>query len=432
MTAEIALLNRTALAFAADSAATIRVGASQKIYDSAEKLFEFSRRQPIGLMIYNNVEYVGVPLDVIVRKHRGECKKKFSAICDSADEFLEYLEQFEHTIDDERNYLLSVLVSKFSKLQTDLAQIFRASAAKGISQRLDFEREYLRLVSEATDLYGASPLSGFLSDISFEDFDERFGVVSDTAATYTLKYIAPNQKVLQGLRRYSYAIVKSNIGSDAFTGLVFGGFAKDDLFPTLCYTEIDGVYFNNLKVLLRAQRDIEKHEDKAQMVAFAQKEMADRFIYGIDDDFQSKIEMYVQQAINEVMKSKPRSFTASQRNSITDLVMKNFNGTLDKLRQEEHNNILEIVNFMSKKELAEMAHALVELTSKKRRFSKDQETVGGPIDVAIITRNEGFIWIRRKHYFDSELNQGYFARVFGQESEGGNGKGKRTPPADDS
>jgi hypothetical protein len=68
---------------------------------------------------------------------------------------------------------------------------------------------------------------------------------------------------------------------------------------------------------------------------------------------------------------------------------------------------------MSKKELAEMAHALVELTSKKRRFSIEQETVGGPIDVAIVTRNEGFIWIRRKHYFDRDANQGYFARVFG-------------------
>jgi hypothetical protein len=75
---------------------------------------------------------------------------------------------------------------------------------------------------------------------------------------------------------------------------------------------------------------------------------------------------------------------------------------------------------MSKKELAEMAHALVELTSKKRRFSIDQETVGGPIDVAIVTRNEGLIWIRRKHYFDQAVNPGYYARVFAKEKGGEN------------
>lgn len=430
MPAEIALLNRAALAFAADSAATIRVGASQKIYDSAEKLFEFSRRQPIGLMIYNNVEYVDVPLDVIIRKHRSECNKRFSAICNAADEFLEYLEKFDHTVEDEKKYLLSVLVSNFSKLQSDLTTRFRASSAKGKLRTFNFEREYLRLVSEAHEEYTASALSEFLSDISFEEFDRVFGVVSETAARYALKYIPPAQEILQELRRYSFAIVKSSIGSEAFTGLVFGGFAKDDLFPTLCYRVIDGVYFNNLKVLLRAQADIEKNDDKAQMVAFAQTEMADRFIFGIDDDFQSKIGTYVQQAIDEVMKLKPRSFTVAQRNSIKAAVMENFKGMVDKLKQEEHNDILDIVNFMSKKELAEMAHALVELTSKKRRFSKEQETVGGPIDVAIITRNEGFIWIRRKHYFDSELNQGYFARVFGQGKEGEDDKAKGAPPPD--
>jgi hypothetical protein len=54
MTAEIAIVNRSALALAADSAVTVRVGPNVKVYDSAEKLFEFSHRQPIALMIYNN------------------------------------------------------------------------------------------------------------------------------------------------------------------------------------------------------------------------------------------------------------------------------------------------------------------------------------------------------------------------------------------
>jgi len=74
-------------------------------------------------------------------------------------------------------------------------------------------------------------------------------------------------------------------------------------------------------------------------------------------------------------------------------------------------NILDVLDFMSKKEMAEMAHALVEFTSKKRRFSTDQETVGGPIDVAVITRNEGLVWIQRKHYFDRELNPNFVSRV---------------------
>jgi hypothetical protein len=38
------------------------------------------------------------------------------------------------------------------------------------------------------------------------------------------------------------------------------------------------------------------------------------------------------------------------------------------------------------------------------------ESVGGPIDVAVITKHEGLIWINRKHYFDPEKNPRFFMR----------------------
>jgi hypothetical protein len=47
---------------------------------------------------------------------------------------------------------------------------------------------------------------------------------------------------------------------------------------------------------------------------------------------------------------------------------------------------------MPKPELARMAEALVNLTSIKRRVSRGVETVGGPIDVAVISHAEGFVW----------------------------------------
>ena len=51
-----------------------------------------------------------------------------------------------------------------------------------------------------------------------------------------------------------------------------------------------------------------------------------------------------------------------------------------------------------------MAEALVNLTALKRRVSDEMETVGGPIDVAVISKGDGFVWIRRQHYFDPDLN----------------------------
>ena len=62
---------------------------------------------------------------------------------------------------------------------------------------------------------------------------------------------------------------------------------------------------------------------------------------------------------------------------------------------------------LSKEDLAELAESLIYLTYLKRRMSGSEESVGGPIDVAIITKGDGFIWIKRKHYFDIKLNQDF-------------------------
>jgi hypothetical protein len=83
----------------------------------------------------------------------------------------------------------------------------------------------------------------------------------------------------------------------------------------------------------------------------------------------------------------------------------------EEIRSKSRAEIQDMVEFMPKPELATMAEALINLTSIKRRVSRGMETVGGPIDVAVISQSEGFVWVKRKHYFPAELNSRYFARV---------------------
>ena len=73
------------------------------------------------------------------------------------------------------------------------------------------------------------------------------------------------------------------------------------------------------------------------------------------------------------------------------------------------------VSLLPKDELAAMAEALVNLTSFKQRVTIGTETVGGPIDVAVISKGDGFIWIKRKYYFDRQLNPAYFATHYSLE-----------------
>jgi hypothetical protein len=61
-------------------------------------------------------------------------------------------------------------------------------------------------------------------------------------------------------------------------------------------------------------------------------------------------------------------------------------------------------------EMAALAETLVSLESLKEKFSRPTESVGGPIDVAVITRSEGLVWIRRKHFFHADFNVKFIER----------------------
>ncbi len=54
----------------------------------------------------------------------------------------------------------------------------------------------------------------------------------------------------------------------------------------------------------------------------------------------------------------------------------------------------------------DLADFLADLTARYSRFTPGPATVGGPIELAAITRYEGFKWVKRKHYYHGELNPG--------------------------
>ncbi len=71
---------------------------------------------------------------------------------------------------------------------------------------------------------------------------------------------------------------------------------------------------------------------------------------------------------------------------------------------KEQLEILMVVPPMPIQDAIDLAEFLVETTIKYRRFLPGAPIVGGPVEIAVITKHEGFKWVKRKHYYDSELN----------------------------
>ena len=55
-------------------------------------------------------------------------------------------------------------------------------------------------------------------------------------------------------------------------------------------------------------------------------------------------------------------------------------------------------------DVIDMGEWLVEISKQWSRFIPGAATVGGPTEVAAITKHEGFKWVQRKLYYDARLN----------------------------
>lgn len=59
---------------------------------------------------------------------------------------------------------------------------------------------------------------------------------------------------------------------------------------------------------------------------------------------------------------------------------------------------------MPPRDAIDLADFLVETTKRFVRFLPGADTVGGDADIAVVTKYEGFKWIRRKHFYPAALN----------------------------
>jgi hypothetical protein len=208
---------------------------------------------------------------------------------------------------------------------------------------------------------------------------------------------------------------------------VIAGFGRDEVFPVVrCYS-FERIVEGCLKYKFVENRSarIGFGQQLAVVIPFAQSEMVSRFIEGVDPEHERFVHAYLSRLLIE---DYPKTLAQTLKGKIADVEVENLKrklievgkGLVSSFRQREGqfkaNNfidpIIEIVAVLPKDELAAMAESFVNLTSFKRKMSAEQETVGGPIDVAVISRGDGFVWIKRKHYFDPKLNPGFLANYY--------------------
>lgn len=416
MTAEIAILNKEAVALAADSAVTAGTGDGMKIFTTANKIFMLSPGRPVGVMIYNNAQFIGVPWETIIC----EIGKKIPV--DGFKTLDEYVRLFLSYFEKE-----SYLFPKEGQKRYFMEHIYYCcSMTKDvIVSRVDKELKKRRPLSQRSiQVLVSKVIKDELDDwISLKKHERSSSIKWDMSKEIVKYYRSSIQEVLNAVfqkipmskntRKNIFEIIKYfvSFGTNEWqnTGVVIAGFGEREAFPSLKSFTFDGLFNGKLKYSKGANTVVGKNIG-ASILAFAQREMVARFMEGVDPDYREAERKFMSELSenlpNAIVKNL-KKYNSLQRQTLSKKIKDKCNRIFDDyikgmdkaIAKHFTAPITRVIAILPKTEMAALAEALVSLTSIKRKFSSVSETVAEPIDVAVISKSDGFVWIKKKRYY---------------------------------
>lgn len=415
MTAEIAIINRQGIAIAADSAVTI---GRERVWKNSNKLFSLGPDNDMAVMIYGAAELSGFPWELIVKLFRSNNGgNKFPTVENCTKSFISFIRQ-KKFLPDARNR--AVNLSIFLEIIEDIC--------KSVHKRekiSEYRKDFIVVCkAKCAEFEGNAEIEGASL---FSKFKAEYGEICRKFARDVSDYIITNAMANE-LVKAVYAFYAHAISSNYFTGLIIIGYGEDELFPCFTESHIDGRFGEFTRLWRIGSQDC--NADDAQKVLikpFAQTDIFYLFMEGIEPAHMVFISRY----LDEILNSKSDTL-------IKDFVHKPDEALVEKARQKRANRvileeftrefqdfrrktvvlkILDVVAALPKEDMAEMAVALVEITSLRRKVDSKVESVGGPVDVAVISKGDGLVWLKRKEYFDLAKNKDFLYRKFGVRSK---------------
>ena len=426
MTAELIVMNRNGLAMAADSAASISTGDRQaKVYNTSNKLFALSKHHPVGVMVYGSAEIMGLPWETVIKLFREKLgERSYGNLEGYASCFLAFLANDAFTSSCYDEYVKHSTYDVFEALTESVdSEVKRIIDAEGVIESEKIEEIHSREIKKYYDR--------FRRKRNKLDSDDRNGIAESMknhrASVGALVGRLIENRPIKGTDRRrlvdSCLLAAIVLPGMSPSGVVIAGFGDADVFPSARAFEIEKVIDGYIDFTPVLEADIAL-DNPARIRAFAQSNETHNFMTGISE----KIELFILSDMNRMLSNAFARQVADQlivdgivnpgleeqcRDNLQyaawgvhAYIKKQFS---DICRKEFIAPVLDAVEFFTPTEMAGMAETLVNLESFRQQVTLRDETVGGPIDVAVITRGDGFVWVKRKHYFAAELNHQFFA-----------------------
>jgi hypothetical protein len=242
---------------------------------------------------------MGAPLDVLVKHFRNsEHCCRFTEMSEAAPAFFRYLvDEWMASEDLQHRHGLRTLRPVFRRVRRDFDRAIRQLVAEGKTvSGSDVYRTFLESVNARIASYeSAAPAECFIDVPESEIEDYYHETISGLVGNlFDEEPLSSDDR--KRLLRLGALVLRRDTFSDALSGLVFAGFGSKEVFPSLEGYHIDGIIANRLK---KKRTDAEKTGRDtiyAKILPFAQREVVDRFLVGIDLELEGGISKYLEAA----------------------------------------------------------------------------------------------------------------------------------------
>ncbi|MEM7428114.1 MAG: hypothetical protein AAF441_18635 [Pseudomonadota bacterium] len=416
MTAEAIVMNKFGIALAADSVIASHTATSPKLFNSIEKLFRLTSNGKVAIMVYEATEFMNIPWETLIADYRARLGDgEFDSVAAHAADFIDYLGSIEVSADEEDAILLSALTAHYSnladRLRDTLARQMRDDHSSVRSLRRWAESE-LELV--CCDLEARTTLPGQADVDPVQFYRNHFRLIARARQQgfFSNFEVRHTHTIRKTLMKLAFLFLQKDLFSAFSTGLVFAGFGTKEYLPSALAYRVEAMLPGSFRLKLDLRRHVSA-ANQGMIIPFAQSDMVYRFLQGVDkeyDDYLSGLHQQLASDISSFLIGKhvdPEKQAAAQADADGILADK-FSAIASAAQSYRLLNfagpVIDAVKNLPKRELATLAEALVHLTSLRRKMSVDIETAGEPIDVVVVSKADGFIWIKRKSYYDQSLN----------------------------
>lgn len=421
MSAGICIMNHNAIALAADSAVTIGEGVA--IHNSVNKLFSLSRVEPVGAIIYSNASFMRTPVEIILKQYRkyiDEGQRYFERLEDYVKDFMNFLiekKEFLRLDINEKNFVLRNVDDLMDGLDGNIKGLYQKTVKAKQGELTDEERNalYETAITQTEQFVNSFPNNATFKKEEY--IEKMYG--QDILKYLKQRYDMFSKEQVERLWKASIQVICKEFYRSGYVGIAFAGYGKKEIYPTMVHIHLAGILEDSVKYQVKEKVSISETR-RESIVPLAQVDVMETFLYGVNNAFIRYIADIIPETLDEdIEKVDDKYFVGNSKNDVKKELKDSSRHIVKKIIKKAQDDFLSpiknAVMGLPMDELGMLAESMVNLTSLRRNVAIDSysRTVGGPIDVAIISKGDGFIWTKRKHYFSGELNPQYFSQNFG-------------------